>query len=80
VGVQVMVGSGTIGPPALSPIGDLLASSYVPAPSGGGGAQDQGQGRNGALSRRVGGGGLGLGLGLAIFIGARTLFSIFGFF
>jgi hypothetical protein len=76
VGVQVMVGSGTIGPQTLSPIGDLLASSYVPAPSGGGGAQDQGQGRNGALSRRVG----GLGLGLAIFIGARTLSSIFGFF
>ncbi|KAF7357719.1 hypothetical protein MVEN_00817800 [Mycena venus] len=51
VGVQVMIGSGTIGKQATSAIGELPASSFVSATSTGGGeAQDQG-GNNGASPR-----------------------------
>ncbi|KAJ6629521.1 glyoxal oxidase N-terminus-domain-containing protein [Mycena sp. CBHHK59/15] len=45
VGVQVMVGSGAIGTQAVLAIGDLPASSYVPAPAAaGGGSSAQGSG------------------------------------
>ncbi|KAJ6594293.1 glyoxal oxidase [Mycena capillaripes] len=81
VGVQIMVGSGVIGTQAVRAIGNLPASSVVPAPSGGGADQGKGGDSNGAVGRLGLGLGLGqrLGLGLCIglALGVRTLLESF---
>ncbi|KAJ7187865.1 glyoxal oxidase [Mycena filopes] len=68
VGVQVMVGSGVVGPQPVRAIGDLVASSYVEASGG----EGEGQSKSGN-----GASGLGSGSGLLWTLGlgllARTL-------
>ncbi|KAJ7650953.1 copper radical oxidase [Roridomyces roridus] len=83
VGVQVMVGSGTIGNQTVLDIGDLPASSYVPAPDGqggggGSGSGSQDQSSNGALHRGGGSSSFSLlCLGLGLVFCARTLLTDF---
>ncbi|KAJ7723558.1 glyoxal oxidase [Mycena metata] len=77
VGVQIMVGSGSLGAQPILAIGDLPSSSFVATPSNqGSGSSAQGHGSNSASSSSCGLGllwTLGLGLGLAL--AARTLLA-----
>ncbi|KAJ6513221.1 glyoxal oxidase [Mycena sanguinolenta] len=74
VGVQVMIGSGVIGNQTISPVGDLVESSFVAA--AGSGKDGESQAANGALQRMSRGIIRQLGLALGLALSTRTLFDI----